>query len=209
MTTTEETVAGLHPLTLRMLDDLVMHADAGLGDSGPDRVLALATERFMAEERIDMGALAREAGVGRVTLYRWFGDREALLARVMWLLSRQALAWLAHQEPATPEHVLASVRSFMEITSSYPPLQHFMAAEPAVALRSMLDPASPLVESLSDWAEEQLTLAGFDQRPGPRAHELAGVLVSVTSTYCWALAIAGGSADIDGAMRAVRVLLRA
>ncbi len=203
------TAVGAQALLERMLAELELRADAGLGDTGPDRALALATRRFMAQERVDMGALARDAGVGRGTLYRWFGDREGLLARVMWSLSRQTLAWLADQRPPSRTHVLDSVEAFMGITSAYPPLQHFMANEPAVALRSMLEPTSPLVESLTEWAEEQLSRAAFAGTPGPTAHELAEVLVSMTSTYCWARAIAGGTADIDGAMRAVRVLLRA
>ena len=198
----------VQPLTVRMLGELVLVPDPVAAATGSERVLALATARFMAEERVDMGALAREAGVGRVTLYRWFGDREGLLARVMWVLSRQCLAWLAEQEEPTLDHTLASVRSFMEVTSGYPPLRRFMAAEPAVALRAMLDPASPLVVALTDWACERLESAGIG-KDGPSADELAGVLVSMTSTYCWARVIAGGEADIDGAMRAVRVLLRA
>lgn len=203
----------LHPLTLRMLASLTIRADGGVSPAtGPDRAIALATAHFMALERVDMGALAREAGVGRVTLYRWFGDRESVIARVMWALSRQCLAWLADQDEPTLDHTLASVQSFMEVTSTYPALRHFMDAEPAVALRAMLEPTSPLVSSLTAWAEEQLIRAGIGTGTAPhepRADELAGVLVSVTSTYCWARVIAGGEADIDGAMRAVRVLLRA
>ena len=209
----------LHPLTLRMLGELTLRPDGGeTATSGPDHAVALATAHFMALERVDMGALAREAGVGRVTLYRWFGDRESLLARVMWSLSRQCLRWLAAQSEPTLDHTLGSVRAFMEVTRAYPPLRHFMDAEPAVALRAMLEPTSPLVAALTDWAEERLTKAGFGAElagtsglgpSGPGADELADVLVSVTSTYCWARVIAGGEADIDGAMRAVRVLLRA
>jgi len=199
---------GPHPLTLRMLDELVLTPDAGLTGSGPDRALSLATSRFMARERVDMGRLAQRAEVGRVTLYRWFGDREGLLARVMWVLSRQCLAWLVEQDEPTPEHTLASVQVFMEVTSAYPPLRHFMAHEPAVALRSMLEQTSPLVESLTEWATDRLTAAHFGEAGGPTAAELADVLVSLTSTYCWARVIAGGEADIAGAMRAVRVLLR-
>lgn len=201
-------VTEVHPLTLRMLDELTLTAGGPTPDSNAERAVELATSHFMALERIDMRTLAAEVGVSRVTLYRWFGDRESLLARVMWVLSQQCLAWLAAQSEPTLEHTLASVQSFMEVTSAYPPLQRFMAAEPAVALRSMLEPSSPLVIALTDWARERLALAGVGA-VGPSADELAGVLVSMTSTYCWARVIAGGEADIDGAMRAVRVLLRA
>lgn len=199
---------GPHPLTLRMLEELELRPEVEDG-AVSDGVLGLATARFMAGERVDMGALAREAGVGRGTLYRWFGDREGLLAQVMWVLSRQCLVWLAVQGEPTLTHSLASVESFMEVTSAYPPLRTFMRAERAVALRTMLEPNSPLVAALTAWTQERLEAAGVGEGEGPRADELAGVLVSMTSTYCWARVIAGGEADIEGAMRAVRVLLRA
>jgi hypothetical protein len=51
-------------------------------------------------------------------------------------------------------------------------------------------------------------LAPGDGDASAGANELAEVLVSVTSTYCWARIVAGSEADVAGAMRAVRVLLR-
>lgn len=182
-----------------------------LGSTAVDRVVAAAARHFLAEERVDMRSLAVELGIGRTTLYRWFGDREQLLARVMWVLSEQTLEWLATQAPLDEKrNILVTVEAFMEVTSTFPPLLTFMNAEPAAALRTLLEPTSPLVRSLAMWAAPRLAEAGFGvDRRGPSANELAEVLVSVTSTYCWARIIAGGEADVSGAMRAVRVLLRA
>ncbi|MFL6060656.1 MAG: QsdR family transcriptional regulator, partial [Marmoricola sp.] len=101
-----------------------------------------------------------------------------------------------------------TIEAFMRVTSEFAPLQRFLAAEPTLALRALLEPDAPLVVALGDWATDRLTAAGYGQPPGPAARELAEVMVSVTSTYCWARIIAGGQADVDSAMRAVRVLLR-
>src|SRR5690606_14669923 len=50
-------------------------ADPGdSGDSGPLRALRLGVSTFMAEERIDMSAMARELEINRATLYRWVGS---------------------------------------------------------------------------------------------------------------------------------------
>src|SRR4051794_15411307 len=46
-------------------------------------VLAAALEWFVACKRIDVQALAGELGVGRATIYRWFGSREGLLGEVL------------------------------------------------------------------------------------------------------------------------------
>jgi AcrR family transcriptional regulator len=45
--------------------------------------LRLAQRRFLAPERIDMGVLADELGVNRVTLYRWFDSRNDFLVKVV------------------------------------------------------------------------------------------------------------------------------
>jgi AcrR family transcriptional regulator len=180
------------------------------GSATPEIALAAATRHFLAGQRVDMQILALDVGVSRATLYRWFGDRERLVGQVLWNLSRQALQWLAEQsDPGDTEHALDTIEAFMRVTSEFPPLRRFLAAEPTLALRALLEPDAPLVVALGDWATDRLTAAGYGADPaGPNPRELAEVLVSVTSTYCWARVIAGGEADVAAAMRAVRVLLR-
>ncbi|MCX6395461.1 MAG: QsdR family transcriptional regulator [Propionibacteriales bacterium] len=175
-----------------------------------DSVLAVATEHFLAGRRIDVQQLAAEVGVGRATVYRWFGDRERLVGQVLWGVSRQALEWFAAQgRDDDVEHVLGTIEAFMRVTSEFGPLRQFLGAEPALALRALLEPDAHVVVSLNGWVADGLAAAGFGlDQDGPSARELAEVLVSVTSTYCWARIIAGGEADVESAMRAVRVLLR-
>lgn len=196
-------------LATQLQHDLRIDTSEPEGGATPEVALAVATQHFLEGKRVDMQILALEVGVGRATLYRWFGDREKLIGQVLWNLSRQALVWLAEQsEPGDTEHALETIEAFMRVTSEFAPLQRFLAAEPTLALRALLEPDAPLVVALGDWATDRLTAAGYGQPPGPAPRELAEVMVSVTSTYCWARIIAGGQADVDSAMRAVRVLLR-
>src|SRR5690349_14386301 len=46
-------------------------------------VLSAARRVFLATGGLEMRALARELGIGRATLYRWRGGREALLGEVI------------------------------------------------------------------------------------------------------------------------------
>ena len=48
-----------------------------------------ARAMFDAGRSLDMVTLARELGVARGTLYRWAGDRERLLADVMWSMAEE------------------------------------------------------------------------------------------------------------------------
>jgi AcrR family transcriptional regulator len=46
-------------------------------------VLGLVTQQYLEGQRVDLTVVARRLGLGRATLYRWFGSREALLGEVV------------------------------------------------------------------------------------------------------------------------------
>jgi AcrR family transcriptional regulator len=46
-------------------------------------VLHLALNRYLHGERIDVQAIAAELGLGRTTIYRWFGSREGLVGETV------------------------------------------------------------------------------------------------------------------------------
>jgi AcrR family transcriptional regulator len=48
-----------------------------------DDVLGAARAQFLAGQRVDVTIVARDLGLGRATIYRWFGSRERLLADVV------------------------------------------------------------------------------------------------------------------------------
>src|SRR5262249_2442811 len=49
----------------------------------PDDVLAVVTELYLDGQRVDITVVAGRLGLGRATIYRWFGSREALLGAVI------------------------------------------------------------------------------------------------------------------------------
>jgi AcrR family transcriptional regulator len=48
-----------------------------------DDVLAAALERYLRGRRIDVQAIAAGLGLGRTTVYRWFGSREGLVGETV------------------------------------------------------------------------------------------------------------------------------
>ena len=70
------------------------------GHAGSRRAFALAREQFIDGRRIDMSALATDLGVDRTSLFRWVGNRDALLSEVLWSL---AAPTLLQAEEATSE----------------------------------------------------------------------------------------------------------
>jgi len=55
-------------------------------------VLRATVARFLACERVDMQGLARELGLARATMHRWFGTREELLGEAIAGLAERRLA---------------------------------------------------------------------------------------------------------------------
>src|ERR1700760_1526597 len=51
--------------------------------ASPDDVLALVTELYLDGQRVDITVVASRLGLGRATIYRWFGSRDALLGEVI------------------------------------------------------------------------------------------------------------------------------
>jgi AcrR family transcriptional regulator len=51
--------------------------------ASPDDVLALVTEFYLEGQRVDITVVASRLGLGRATIYRWFGSREALMGEVV------------------------------------------------------------------------------------------------------------------------------
>src|SRR2546430_17374507 len=46
-------------------------------------VLAAAVYRYLRGSRVDVQAIASELGLGRTTIYRWFGSRDELIGEVI------------------------------------------------------------------------------------------------------------------------------
>ncbi len=60
-------------------------------------VLALATDRFLSGERVDMQGIARELGLARATMHRWFGTRDVLLGEMLAQLAETRLALIQRE----------------------------------------------------------------------------------------------------------------
>ncbi|QEO16219.1 hypothetical protein FLP10_11575 [Agromyces intestinalis] len=199
---------GLESAPSWLSERLETHADAR-------RAFDEARETFIAGRRIDMGALATSLGVDRTSLFRWVGNRDALLSEVLWSL---AMPTLAQAEEAGDEAGLAGAERVAAILTHFVAdlnradyFRQFLRREPARALRLLTTKESEIQRRYLATAE-WLVRRDLGETPLGGAIDpasLAYLLVRVSESFTYADLITGDQPSAERARVAFRVLLRA
>jgi len=104
--------------------------------SSRQAALELATERFLAGERVDVQAIARELGLARATMHRWFQTRELLLGELLASLAERRLAAIRHDVGGSgPTALLETLDRFNREIAENHGMRALLAQEPERALR--------------------------------------------------------------------------
>jgi AcrR family transcriptional regulator len=198
------TAAAPSRLSRRLEDPAERHPDA-------ERAFVRARQLFLAGERIDMGDLASELGVDRTSLFRWVGNRDELLAEVLWSL---AVPTLNHLDDAVDERgndrLVLILTGFVDalITADY--FQTFLRREPARALRLLTTKESEMQRRFVAVVESLVvaeSVAGRLDLPLP-ARELASLLVRIAESFSYSDIITGEEPSTSRAGAAFAFVLR-
>jgi AcrR family transcriptional regulator len=105
--------------------------------SVPASVFEAAVAAYRAGQRLDMQQLAVSLGVSRATLYRRTGNRESLMAEVIWWDGRRSIIDAIRRTDALTgvERVVEVTRLVLTNSIRSLPLQRFLEADPEGALR--------------------------------------------------------------------------
>ncbi|WP_315095319.1 QsdR family transcriptional regulator [uncultured Cellulomonas sp.] len=176
------------------------------------RAFVAARETFIEGARIDMGRLAARLGVDRTSLFRWVGNRDALLSEVLWSL---AVPTLEQAESATRgTHGAARVAGVLThfardlITADY--FRGFLQREPARALRLLTTKESEIQRRYVA-VVEALVRQELGEQPFGRsvdAHDLAYLLVRISESFTYADLINGDRPSAERARAAFELVLR-
>src|SRR5882724_11468929 len=60
----------------------LMHEETSVRRTTPLDAFKLARKKWLAGERLDVGKIAHELGIGRATVFRWVGTRETLYGEI-------------------------------------------------------------------------------------------------------------------------------
>lgn len=175
----------------------------------PTRELAVQYARrvFLHGERVDMRTLAAALDVGRSTLYRWVGDREALLAVILAELSAET--WRTVSKGSVGGGVpgaLADIRRFMQVTSGHGPLRQFAEQEPTVALRVLMAEQGQVNAALRAGVTACLTAHGVNGIDGIDARTVE-IVVQLGTALQWTPIVIGEPPAIDRAITLIQHLL--
>ena len=178
----------------------------------PEAALRAARRAFMRCERVDMGALSAELGVDRTTLFRWLGNRDAALGKVLWSLAEPTFkAALDGMDRSGALGVAQVMGRFTEALIGAESLKSFLRREPERALRLLTTKASilqgevlALVERLLKQEQDRGNLAHC-----LAPHDLAYLIVRIMESFIYTDSITGEVPDARKAETAIAVLLGA
>lgn len=161
--------------------------------------LALARAHFLAGERIDVQAIARELGLARATMHRWFRTRELLLGEVMAEVGEERIAVLrARVGGHGAQALLDSFDAFNRELAAADGLRALLVSEHDLALR-ILTSGTGVVQPRMVAAVERVIEA--EMRSGFRTSlepdVLAYAIVRLAEAFLYNDAVAGFTADTE------------
>jgi AcrR family transcriptional regulator len=165
---------------------------------------------YMLGEPLDMSALAAELGIGRATLYRWVGNREELLARVLAEYTERTLRDAVDAASGEGADLVVDVlRRFMTTVATAEPLATLTQREPLLFIRLAMAPGmveDRAARSLANLLEREVAARRLSlELP---AHVMAGALVRLCDAYLYAHLLGGAEPQIDTTVQLASLLLR-
>lgn len=157
-----------------------------------------------------MQELAVELGVSRATLFRWVGNRDVLMAEILWSMAERVFNDVASATQETGgRRIAAIVGETVRIVTQAPFYRDYIRREPERALRLLTTNASPVQQRAVAFFEELLreeVERGALQSPLP-LHDLAYVIIRIGQGFMYTDMITGEPPDADKAELAIVALL--
>lgn len=162
-------------------------------------VIRAGRRRFLRGERIDMRSVAAEIGIGRATIFRWFGDRDRFVSEVLWSLASDTLEGeLAKRRARGPSHVIDAIVCTLEAITDHEQFQRFLArdAQRAMVVLTGRDSAvsNGLRRRLAELIADECPRAVTAELP---PDELAYSMVRLAEAYCYANILAGRPVEVQ------------
>ncbi|MFO6453622.1 MULTISPECIES: QsdR family transcriptional regulator [unclassified Aeromicrobium] len=171
----------------------------------------LGRRAYLNGEGLDLGRMAAELGVNRVTLYRWVGTKEQMLVDVTWQLTELTMRqeWEAARDVAGPRVPLV-LGGFLRAMFSWPEVRRFNEENNAFLMRVMTTADYGFHARFVDAVREYLEVDVAERRTTDAvpAHDLAYACVRLVESYVYLPTITGAPPAPEAAQRVLEALLR-
>jgi AcrR family transcriptional regulator len=163
-------------------------------------VLDAATDRYLRGERIDVQAIAADVGLGRTTIYRWFGTREELIGEVLVRVTQPLLsAARAAARGRGAMRILDTFDRFNRSLVDAPALRRFVERERDAAVRIITSGAGNVqprnVAMITAVIEDEVRAGTYDPPVEPAT--LGYAIVRLGEAFIFNDAAAGMRGDVD------------
>ena len=163
-------------------------------------MLALVTELYLAGQRVDITVVAARLGLGRATIYRWFGSREALLGEV---IARQLEQLVARKRAEVrrrgAEGLLDVLDRVNQTLTRSRAVRGLLEQERSAAMRMLTSSAGVVepraVACIQALIEEEMEQSGYVPPTDPAT--LAYALVHLRHAFLWNDATSGVRGDYE------------
>jgi AcrR family transcriptional regulator len=163
-------------------------------------VLEAGLHRYLRGRRVDVQAIAAELGLGRATVYRWFGSREKLLGEVIIRATEPVLEECAKGLAGKGgPGLLETFDRFNRALADAPALRSFMEQEHDAALRIIASGAGivqpRIVELITGLIAGEADAGTYEPTVEPSV--LGYAIVKLAQAFLFNDAVVGIKGDVD------------
>jgi AcrR family transcriptional regulator len=156
--------------------------------------------RYLRGRRVDVQAIAAELGLGRATIYRWFGSREKLLGEVIIRATEPVLADArSGLAGGGGRGLLDTFDRFNRALADAPALRAFVEQERDAALRIIASGAGivqpRIVELITGLIAEEVDAGTYEPPVAPAV--LGYAIVKLAQAFLFNDAVVGIRGDVD------------
>lgn len=174
-----------------------------------EQVLELVSHHYLRGLRVDVQALSSQLGVGRSTIYRWFGSRDGLIGEAIVRAAEPVLAD-AHRQARGEgaQRLLETFDRFNRSLAASSALRRFVERERDAALRVITSSAGPvqprIVAMIQALIMEEVDAGRF--RPSIDPQTLGYAIVRLAEAFLYNDAGLGIRGDVER-LRAVEAAM--
>jgi AcrR family transcriptional regulator len=163
-------------------------------------VLDASLHRYLRGQRVDVQAIASELGLGRATIYRWFGSREKLIGEVIVRATEPVLAEArAGLAGKGGPGLLDTFDRFNRALADAPALRAFVEQERDASLRIIASGGGVvqprIVELITALIIEEVEAGTYEAPIEPSV--LGFAIVKLAQAFLFSDAVVGIRGDVD------------